>query len=296
MSEILQVIVLGFLLVPFTCTIIYLILPLFGFGFWGLLHCMILVAEVFMLLWSYYKASFTSPGTPPKDWKPTESTVYPLPEYCVDEEDHIPHFCRTCNQFKPPRTHHCKYCKKCILKMDHHCPWINNCVGHANQKHFVLFIFYSIVSMTHSLLLLAIRVAYLIPTLGNKNLPQPRRDELIILSFLFALLTTLDFGLLLLFSFQMRMVLRNVTTIEYEQCRSLRIKAQSEGKKFRYPYEMSVRANFYNVFGENRWLWFIPTTIQSDGINFKTRDDFIPLITEDPLVHHQADSELNVGQ
>jgi hypothetical protein len=68
MSEALQVVLLGFVLIPFTCTIIYIILPLFGFGFWSLFHGILLIAEVFMLLWSYYKASFTSPGTPPKDW------------------------------------------------------------------------------------------------------------------------------------------------------------------------------------------------------------------------------------
>ncbi|KAI7888111.1 DHHC palmitoyltransferase-domain-containing protein, partial [Mucor mucedo] len=53
-----------------------------------------------------------------------------------------PRFCKTCNNYKPPRTHHCSSCNQCILKMDHHCPWVNNCVGFANYCHFFRFLVY----------------------------------------------------------------------------------------------------------------------------------------------------------
>jgi hypothetical protein len=43
------------------------------------------------------------------------------------------------------RSHHCRICNRCIVRMDHHCPWMNNCVGANNQKHFMLFLFYTIV-------------------------------------------------------------------------------------------------------------------------------------------------------
>ena len=54
--------------------------------------------------------------------------------------------CERCNCMKPPLTHHCSSCGHCILRMDHHCPWVNNCVGALNQKHFILFTTYVMLS------------------------------------------------------------------------------------------------------------------------------------------------------
>lgn len=53
--------------------------------------------------------------------------------------------CYRCNLNKAPRTHHCTICDKCIINKDFHCFWIKNCVGFNNQKHFILFNFYTII-------------------------------------------------------------------------------------------------------------------------------------------------------
>ena len=62
--------------------------------------------------------------------------------------------CSRCNAYKPPRAHHCSQCDRCIMKMDHHCPWVNNCVGANNQKHFLLFCFYTALLSLYALVLL----------------------------------------------------------------------------------------------------------------------------------------------
>jgi len=54
--------------------------------------------------------------------------------------------CNKCKCVKPPRSHHCSTCGRCVLKMDHHCPWMNNCVGLRNQKAFLLFNFYTMIT------------------------------------------------------------------------------------------------------------------------------------------------------
>ncbi|EJD07135.1 zf-DHHC-domain-containing protein [Fomitiporia mediterranea MF3/22] len=57
--------------------------------------------------------------------------------------------CKRCGQIRPERAHHCRICNHCVLKYDHHCPvqlGINQCVGLYNERHFVLFMAYLVLS------------------------------------------------------------------------------------------------------------------------------------------------------
>ena len=51
-----------------------------------------------------------------------------------------------------PRSHHCNACGQCVLKRDHHCPWLGTCVGQENQKHFWLFLLYTMIGLIATIL------------------------------------------------------------------------------------------------------------------------------------------------
>ena len=58
--------------------------------------------------------------------------------------------CPLCRHRRPPRAHHCRYCGSCVLKRDHHCLLVGRCVGLHNQRHFVVFVFWSTVALALS--------------------------------------------------------------------------------------------------------------------------------------------------
>jgi DHHC palmitoyltransferase len=73
---------------------------------------------VTLILFNYYMAIMTSPGSP----KPFDSNA--VRDDAADAAELLEmgqelQTCRFCLTLKPPRSHHCQLCKKCILKMDH---------------------------------------------------------------------------------------------------------------------------------------------------------------------------------
>ena len=58
--------------------------------------------------------------------------------------------CSVCRHRRPPRAHHCRHCGSCVLKRDHHCLLVGRCVGLRNQRHFVVFVFWSVVALSLS--------------------------------------------------------------------------------------------------------------------------------------------------
>lgn len=59
--------------------------------------------------------------------------------------------CKLCNLVRPPRAHHCRLCGHCVLKRDHHCFFAATCVGLRNQRHFIVFLFWSSIAIVFSL-------------------------------------------------------------------------------------------------------------------------------------------------
>lgn len=114
-------------------------------GQWAVFNAPLYLFLSIMALTCHVKTMLTNPGAVPRHAQPLiRASESGIPET----------ICGRCDAYKPPRSHHCRICNRCIVRMDHHCPWMNNCVGANNQKHFMLFLFYTIVECLYSLTLL----------------------------------------------------------------------------------------------------------------------------------------------
>lgn len=83
-------------------------------------------ALLYMILWNYYLCVTTNPGQVPKSWVRGDFTkshvhqpdnvqkpdVHDEDGYEVKKLTRAPRFCRTCENYKPPRAHHCRQCKQ----------------------------------------------------------------------------------------------------------------------------------------------------------------------------------------
>ncbi|CAK5116149.1 unnamed protein product [Meloidogyne enterolobii] len=52
-------------------------------------------------------------------------------------------YCHQCKQVVPRRCHHCPLCGICVLRKDHHCLMLGGCAGLANQRYFIVFLFWA---------------------------------------------------------------------------------------------------------------------------------------------------------
>ncbi|TKC53578.1 hypothetical protein EI555_015529 [Monodon monoceros] len=156
----------------------------------------------------------------------------------------------------------------CVMKMDHHCPWINNCCGYQNHASFTLFLLLAPLGCIHAAFIF---VMTMYTQLYNRlsfgwntvkiDMSAARRDPPPIIPFglaafaatLFALGlalgTTIAVGML--FFIQMKIILRNKTSIEswIEEKAKDRIQYYQLDEVFVFPYDMGSRwKNFKQVF------------------------------------------------
>ncbi|XP_025058914.1 palmitoyltransferase ZDHHC6 isoform X1 [Alligator sinensis] len=229
----------------------------------GGVNFIMLINWTVMILYNYFNAMFVGPGYVPFGWKPEKS------QDCVYLQ-----YCKVCQSYKAPRSHHCRKCNRCVMKMDHHCPWINNCCGYQNHAYFTLFLLLAPLGCIHASFIF---VMTMYTQLYNRisfgwssvriDMSAAKRDPLPIIPFglsafaasLFALGlalgTTIAVGML--FIIQMKVILRNKTSIEswieekvgIDSMAKDRIQYYHTGEIFIFPYDMGSKwKNIKQVF------------------------------------------------
>ncbi|KAL0892562.1 hypothetical protein ABMA27_015660 [Loxostege sticticalis] len=59
-------------------------------------------------------------------------------------------YCEICKKLRPPKSWHCPKCNVCILRRNHHCYFISRCIGMNNQRYFLLYLTYILISLVYS--------------------------------------------------------------------------------------------------------------------------------------------------
>lgn len=211
---------------------------------------------LFMMLWCLIVTMKTIPGIIPLYWG----------FYIGDEEYKRKRYCLICNAFKPERSHHCSVCNICVLNMDHHCPWVNNCIGFYNRKFFMQLLLY-LSLLLWFIFLTSIPEIYEI--VMHCYTTQFKMADLYFIKYimitpaylLVCILTVLNS---MFFKFHITLVLNNSTTIE-----SLDTESKEHLK-----YKLSYIENWVQVFGFDRFYWFLPVFAEAgrpngDGLNWK---------------------------
>lgn len=205
---------------------------------------------VFLLVWSFYQAVATSPGSVPDtaEWADLQAAELTR-SHLLQEKKHTNgavRWCRSCEIVKPDRSHHCRLCDICVLKMDHHCPWIANCVGFYNYKYFILMLTYGMLAL------------WVFAGSFWETVLIALRDDERTISFTFWVTLTYLLMLILAFAvtsfwcFHVYLLLNSATTIEYCEKRV----QSSDSTKFRY-YQ-SIYKSLQCALGRRPAFWLLP--------------------------------------
>lgn len=138
------------------CFVQHVVIPTLTDSIWGSLHVCLFNVIVLLLAISHARASFSDPGVVARPSINLDFSEINKAKTKQIEDENEWTICAKCEAYRPPRAHHCRTCGRCIRKMDHHCPWINNCVGEANQKYFILFLFYTGLASLYCIILTAV--------------------------------------------------------------------------------------------------------------------------------------------
>ncbi|TKY90335.1 hypothetical protein EX895_000333 [Sporisorium graminicola] len=132
-------------------------------------------------------------------------------------------WCETCGTYRPPRSSHCRVCDNCVENIDHHCTYLNTCIGRRNYVSFMVFLMTSIAAALYVVAFTALRLVLLTKPDGYT---YPRGGSAPGLTFrgalaqspvsavLFILCIAAAAPLLVLFTYHIRLVLLNRSTVE----------------------------------------------------------------------------------
>lgn len=214
----------------------------------------------FMLVLCYVRCVLVYPGeVPDQDWwyDPNTANTVNLPMYEVKANGEKRN-CRRCGKYKPDRCHHCSVCGVCILKMDHHCPWIYNCVGFHNYKFFFLLLFYT-----------TLDTQLMFWTMGESMIRAVDTNAPFLTMFfiLFGLSLCFFLGttIMLFFSFHVWLMFQSMTTIEFCEKKG----TQQGVGTFESRYNLGVFGNIQSVLGQNPLTWFLPVSVEGDGLQYE---------------------------
>lgn len=185
--------------------------------------------------------------------------------------------CDICETYKPPRTHHCNQNNKCYLKYDHYCLMLGSPIGYHNYKDFYLFLAVNCIScilfMVFSLLHL---LTYPHPTKVN------RVNYIFTLSIVFVELVVIGGTLI----FHTILICNNETAVENQAIESylrgdlsyahvfqtgpMTTFSRISDRKKLNPYNLGLKNNWLEVFGDNPWYWLKPVfSSRGNGLLFK---------------------------
>ncbi|QRV91259.1 DHHC palmitoyltransferase [Ceratobasidium sp. AG-Ba] len=181
--------------------------------------------------------------------------------------------CSKCQSLKPERTHHCRICKSCILKYDHHCPvaqiqisslllrlrmiGINQCVGLRNERHFVLFMAYFVLS-TFCFVFLGYSKAWEAINFGTTRWPHWTPEMAYIIIYILALALGLAVSIMLLWNIYQ--IGKGTTTVEGYDYGIYADRAKDRGETFVNSYDLGFFQNlayFFNVIPSGYPLWVL---------------------------------------
>lgn len=210
----------------------------------------------------------------------TQDSIHPPEEYMkphtLKSNGLAFRYCVKCSVWKPDRCHHCLTCNKCVLRMDHHCPWFASCVGFHNQKLFLQFLGYLAVYCGMAFgVSLSLLWGFFTDAAYNDG-----RYLSLNLVFLFVLLVAFLVALSMFLGFLTYLVLKNTTTIEFQEQKWNHKNAKDGGKRFQYEFDngsartrranifdLGTRRNWHSVMGTTWVQWLLPVRITSDNIH-----------------------------